>query len=112
MAQDRETLEKVVLSRIIRLNAKIHGIVAGFILGTAIFVATNWLVLKGGPIGPSGEPVIGPHLSLLSHFFIGYRVTFLGSLIGFAYGFVVGFAVGFFVAGTYNRIVNFRESKG
>jgi len=112
MAKDRETLEKLVLTRVIRLNAKIHGVVTGLILGTTLFVATNWLVLKGGPVGPGGEPVIGPHLSLLRNFFIGYRVTFLGSLIGFAYGCVVGFAVGYFIAATYNWIVNLRQPRG
>jgi hypothetical protein len=111
MAQDKETLEKVVLSRVIRLNARIHGIVTGVILGAAIFLATNWLILKGGHVGPEGEQVIGPHLSLLGQFFIGYRVTFLGSLIGLAYGLAVGFIGGYFIAGVYNWIIDMRTRK-
>ena len=106
-----EKLEDVVLTRLLRLNATVQALVVGIIAGLVIFVATNWLILKGGPIGPHGEPVVGPHLSLLSHFFIGYRVTFLGSLIGFAYGFVSGFLVGYFVARVYNWVVDFRERK-
>ena len=106
-----EKLEDVVRTRLLRLNATVQALVVGILAGLVIFVATNWLVLKGGHIGPHGEPVIGPHLSLLSQFFIGYRVTFLGSLVGFAYGFVSGFLVGYFVARVYNLVVDFRERK-
>lgn len=95
-------LEDVVLTRVIRLNAMVQGLVTGLVGGLVVFVATNWLVLKGGP-------VVGPHLALLGQFFIGYRVTFLGSLIGFVYGFASGFLAGYFVATVYNRIVERRK---
>jgi hypothetical protein len=106
-----EKLEDVVRTRLLRLNATVQAVVVGILMGLLIFVATNWLVIKGGHIGPHGEPIVGPHLSLLSQFFIGYRVTFLGSLIGFAYGFVSGFLVGYFVARVYNLVVDLREKK-
>ena len=108
---DDKKIEELVLTRLIRLNAVVQGVVTGVLIGLGIFVATNWLVLKGGHIGPHGEPVVGPHLSLLNQFFIGYRVTFLGSLIGFAYGFATGFGIGYVVARIYNWIVDLRESK-
>ena len=72
--------------------------------GLGVFIATNWLVLKGGK-------AVGPHLSLLSQFFIGYRMTFVGSLIGFGYAFVYGFIGGYFVARMYNWFVDMREDK-
>ena len=97
--------EKVVLTRLLRLNAKIQGIITGLVLGLAIFFATEWLVLKGGKI-------VGPHLSLLSQFFIGYRVTFFGGTIGFAYEFVIGFLIGYFIAKMYNWLVDLKEEKG
>jgi len=106
-----EKLEDVVRTRLLRLNATVQALVVGILTGLVIFVATNWLVLKGGHIGPHGEPVVGPHLSLLSQFFLGYRVTFMGSLIGFAYGFVSGFLIGYFVAWVYNLVVDLREKK-
>lgn len=109
MADGRKDLEEVVLTRLARLNATIQGIVVGLLAGLGLFIATNWLIIKGGPIGPGGEPVIGPHLWLLSHYFIGYRVTFFGSLIGFAYAFVCGFLIGFSTAKLYNWIVDFRD---
>lgn len=102
---ETDSLEKIVLTRMIRLNASIQGIVTGLIVGFAVFLATNWLILKGGD-------VVGPHLSLLGQFFIGYSVSFVGSLIGFAYGFVAGFAIGYSVARMYNWIVGLRQSKG
>jgi len=101
VAGDEKALEEVVLTRILRLNATVQGLVSGIVAGFVIFIATNWLVLKGGY-------VVGPHLSLLSQFFIGYRVTFLGSLIGFAYGFGCGFIGGYLVARMYNWIAGFR----
>src|SRR5919109_3013958 len=103
MAEDEKTLEKVVLTRLLRLNATVQGVVTGIVAGIGIFIATNWLVFKGGN-------VVGPHLSLLSHFFIGYRVTFLGSLIGFAYGFGCGFISGYLVARMYNWIAGHRAT--
>ena len=96
--------EQLVLTRVLRLNAVVTGVVTGILVGLAIFVATNWLILKGGR-------VVGPHLALLGQFFIGYRVTFLGSLIGSGYGFACGFLVGFLVAAVYNWVVDLRRRR-
>lgn len=95
------SLEQAVLVKIVRINAKINGIVVGIFLGLAIFLATNWLILRGGER-------LGPHLALLNQFFIGYDVTFVGSLVGFAYGFVTGFALGYCAASLYNWIMDLR----
>jgi hypothetical protein len=104
MTNDETDLEKVVLTRLLRLNAMVQGIVTGVVAGLGIFIATNWLVLKGGD-------VVGPHLSLLANFFIGYQVSFFGSLIGFVYGFLSGFVIGYFVARMYNWVVSLRQAK-
>ena len=97
-----KTDEKRLFSGILRMNAKIMGLALGLLLGFAIFIATNWLVLKGG------NPV-GPHLQLLSQYFLGYRVSFVGSLIGFAYGFALGTFAGALLAWIYNQIVALRN---
>ena len=91
-----------LLGHVLWLNARALGLVVGLLSGIVIFVATNWLVIKGG------DPV-GPHLALLSQYFIGYRVSFVGSLIGFAYAFVLGGLGGLLVGWTYNRIVKLRR---
>jgi hypothetical protein len=102
--EDPRSLETLLVARMVRFNAAVHGTVTGLVLGLIIFVATIWLIIKGGE-------VVGPHLALLGQFFIGYRVTLVGSLIGFAWGFAVGFALGFFVTSTYNWIAGFRERR-
>jgi hypothetical protein len=101
MSLMKETGEPSIATRLLRLSAALHGLVTGLLLGLLIFLATNWLVLKGGA-------VVGPHLALLAQFFPGYRVTFVGSLIGLGYGFVVGFAIGFAIAWLYNRLLVLR----
>ena len=109
MADMRQSEEEKLFSAILRLNTKMLGLVLGFLLGLVIFIATNWLVIKGGTIDSSGELVIGPHLQLLSQFFIGYRVSFLGSIIGFVYGFAVGTLGGALIGWIYNKIVDLRN---
>jgi hypothetical protein len=80
------------------------GVALGALVGLSLFVATNWLVLKGGE-------QVGPHLALLGQFFIGYKVTFLGSVIGLGYGFVSGFVVGFTIAVLHNRFADLRQRR-
>ncbi len=101
--QGGEPQVDLVSTELLRLNAIITGIVTGFVAALAVFIATNWLVLKGGD-------VVGPHLSLLGQFFIGYTVSFGGSLIGSGYAFVVAFLVGYFVARVYNWLVDLRDN--
>jgi len=94
--------EDKLFSGVLLLNAKVVGLALGLILALAIFVATNWLIIKGGER-------VGPHLILLSQYFIGYRVTFIGSLIGAAYGFALGTIGGALMGWIYNKIVAFRH---
>src|SRR5580765_2507488 len=111
MSEPDKRLDDIVLTRLLHLNAKVQGLVTGILLGLAIFLATNWLILKGPTIGSEGQLLVGPHLGLLGQYFIGYRVTFLGSLIGFAYGFVLGFIGGYSLSILYNLFVNRRERR-
>ena len=101
---DRDALQDAVLVQLLYLNAKAHGLVVGLVAGLAIFIATNWLVLRGGE-------VVGPHLALLGQFFIGSRVTFVGSLIGFVYGFGIGYVIGYLGARLYNAIARLRAHR-
>jgi hypothetical protein len=81
-----------------RLNARAWGIAVGLLGALGLFVATNLLVLKGGPTP-------GAHLSLLGQYFPGYTVTFVGSLVGFVYMFVLGYMLGRLIGTVYNRLV-------
>ena len=98
----REAGEDKIFRGVLWLNAKAFGLVFGLLFGLAIFIATNWLVIKGGE-------EVGPHLRLLSQYFIGYRVSFFGSLIGAAYGFAVGTLSGAFIGWIYNKIATVRN---
>jgi len=82
-----------------RLNARAWGMSVGLVCGIGLLVATNVLIIKGGPN-------VGQHLRLLSNYFPGYRVTFAGSLIGFVYAFVIGYGLGRLIATVYDRIVD------
>ena len=104
MQEDNNAIEKLVLVELMRLNGVILGLVLGVVFGFGIFAATIFLLIKGGE-------QVGPHLALLGQFFIGYKVTFGGSLIGFFYGLLLGFLVGYVVAGLYNWMANFREKR-
>ena len=96
--------QRRLLNKVLWLNVRAFGLGLGLLGALAIFGATNWLVLKGG------DPV-GPHLRLLGQYFIGYRVTFAGSLIGAAYGFILGAAAGGLVAWVYNQVAQRHESR-
>lgn len=88
-----------VAAALARLNARAWGVAIGLLFGGGLFVATMFLVLKGGQN-------VGAHLSLLSVYFPGYTVTILGAFIGFVYGFVVGYALGRVIGAVYNRLAS------
>ena len=104
MSDDRKALP-ILTTHVVRLDAILNGASVGFLTGFGVFLATNWLVLKGGP-------VVGPHLSLLAQFLVGYEVSFAGSLIGFAWGFVYGFLAAYGASAVYNHIVARRPTAG
>lgn len=89
--------EDLLQQGVIKLNAKLLGTVLGLFCGFGLFLATNFLVLKGGPN-------VGAHLALLRQYFPGYSVTFLGSLIGFVYAFALGFVAGVILGHVYNKV--------
>ncbi len=90
--------EQLLRKALARASEQGWGMALGTLCGMVLFVATVFLVIKGGP-----NP--GQHLGLLGIYFPGYRVTLLGSMIGFVYAFVGGYAVGRTVATIYNRLL-------
>lgn len=91
------TDSSTVQTSLLRLNARAWGISAGLLLGGGLFLATVFLVIRGGPN-------LGQHLALLRVFFPGYSVTWLGAFVGFIYGFVLGYGLGRIVGSVYNRL--------
>ena len=110
MAKNTERPDELeLLKSTMYMNAKVLGVVLGLLFGIAIFVATNWLILKGAKPNEFGQVVVGPHLALLGQYFIGYRVTFLGSLVGFVYAFAIGSFTGWLLSVIYNWVARFRN---
>ena len=101
MSTERLTHEEqqAIRKTILQVHDQGWGLAFGLVLGLGLFVATNVLVIRGGPS-------MGQHLSLLSLYFPGYRVSVIGSLIGFVYAFVVGYGVGRGIATAYNRLTS------
>ncbi len=90
--------DDLIVKTLAKLDTVAMGISLGALIGLGIFILTNVLILKGGS-------VVGPNLSLLNQYFIGYDVTYSGSLIGLIYGFISGFILGFLIAFLRNTIV-------
>ena len=86
-----------VQASLMRLNARAWGISTGLLLGGGLFLATVFLVIRGGP-------TVGQHLSMLGVFFPGYSVTWFGAFVGFVYAFVVGYGLGRIIGSVYNRL--------
>ena len=90
--------EQALLEEVIRVNRNVLGLTLGILFGFGLFLATNFLVLKGGSH-------VGANLQLLNQFFPWYRVTFGGSFLGLIYGFAVGYLSGWIIATVYNWVV-------
>jgi mannose/fructose/N-acetylgalactosamine-specific phosphotransferase system component IIC len=75
-----------------RLDMKGFALASGVLWGLALFVITLVAALRGN----------GDHISHLSGIYIGYQVSFLGSLIGLVYGFLTGLIAGALFSLVYN----------
>lgn len=87
-----------------RLRAGIMATVFGGATGMILFIATVWLLIRGGPF-------VGLHLNLLGHYFPGYRVSWPGAFLGLLYGFLSGAALGWSLTWVYNRLTMLRQRR-
>jgi hypothetical protein len=94
--------ENEICQAIARIRTNALAVVCALIGGLGLFAMTVWLLIKGGPH-------VGKNLQLLSNYFIGYTVTWSGSVVGLFYGALCGGVIGWAVGTTYNSIVNMRE---
>jgi hypothetical protein len=93
----RETaLSRPVIITFAHLDPLAMGVAVGVVFGFWVFLATAILLIRGGN-------VIGPNLWLLSHYFIGFSVSWPGAIVGFLYGGVCGFIFGY----TFSLLRNF-----
>jgi hypothetical protein len=72
------------------LSKRAFGVATGLALGAVVGAATIIVVVRR-----AADDV---NLGLLSAYFFGYRVSWIGAVIGFFWAFVAGFVGGWFVA--------------
>lgn len=93
-----EPEERLIRDAVARMRAGVMAVVFGIVGGVGLFLATAWLLIRGGPN-------VGQTLGLLRHYFPGYSVTWPGTLVGLLYGALVGAVTGWITARAYNWIV-------
>ena len=110
-APDEQAEARILARAFARVDEVALGLAAGVVLGFTLLAATAWLVLKGGAF-------VGRTLSLLSHYFPGYNVTWGGALVGLLYGAAIGFLIGWTLAhlrnlaiGLFLRYVRYRSER-
>jgi protoporphyrinogen oxidase len=79
--------ERILEEVLTRVDAIAFGLALGLVSGFALFLATVILLLKGGE-------QVGPNLSLLSNYLVGFQVNWRGALIGFFEVGGLGFCLG------------------
>jgi hypothetical protein len=87
---------------VVRAFAPLHKTALGVAVGTAAALAVLALTVSSLLRG-MGEH--SSHLGLLSEYFYGYSVTWLGAPVGAFWAFVVGFVAGWFTAFCRNLVI-------
>jgi hypothetical protein len=95
--------EELILRSIARLRAGVLAIVCGGLGAVALFVATAWLLIRGGE-------TVGPHLGLLGNYLPGYSVTWTGAAVGLLWGLLIGGLIGWATAWIYNLVAGRRAT--
>lgn len=82
------TADDLIEAAFARLDAVALGSALAIVFGVTLFLATLVLLIKGGES-------VGPTLSLLGNYFIGYSVTWTGAITGFIWASACGFGLGY-----------------
>ncbi len=78
-----------------RFNVKAFALTCGIFLGVSLFLITWWMILFHGASGAR---------TFIGLFYVGYCISPLGSVIGFAWAFFDGLICGAIFAWLYNLI--------
>ena len=92
--------ERVLIRTFAKMDKLAFATAVGSVSGLLLFLATIWLVIKGGK-------VVGPNLQLLAQYFVGYTVTVKGAFIAFGYSFIWTFLFGWLFAYLRNLFLAF-----
>jgi protoporphyrinogen oxidase len=99
---DRPELEELLRKAFGRYDPVALGVSVGTIAGIGLFLATAILLVKGG------DPV-GPNLSLLANYFMGFDVSWNGAFIAFVEAAIGGYVLGDLMARSINLFIHLYE---
>jgi hypothetical protein len=106
-----ESADRVIAAAFAKIDPLAMGIALSVVSGLGVFMATAILLLRGGP-------AVGPTLSLIGNYLLGFEVTWTGALLGLLEGGMWGFALGAVAAGlrnsalkSYAKIVRWRQER-
>ncbi len=102
-AAHAEEYAQMVRDAFARYDPVALGTAVGSLAGVGLFLATVVLLLRGGK-------VVGPMLSLLGNYVIGYRVTWGGAFVGLVEMTVAGFIFGYVLAWAINLAIGVHET--
>jgi hypothetical protein len=97
-----ETLEDWICQAFARYDPVALAAAIGSVAGMGLFLATAVLLLRGG------EPV-GPTLSLLGNYFVGYEVSWPGAWLGLVEAGSLGGAFGWMLARLLNLVIGMEQ---
>src|SRR5262245_45983120 len=100
--QEQVESERLLEAMLRRMNARVLGLTLGALAASALFIATNVLLIRGGE-----HP--GQLLGRLSWYFPWYEVSFVGSFVGAFWAFVWGFVAGILISLVYNFVAGLRR---
>jgi hypothetical protein len=103
-AMTQQRVDQLDVSRAVaRIHAGVLALVCAVLGGGGLFLATVWLLIRGGSR-------VGEHLGLLSWYFYGYSVSWLGAFVGLFWGAVAGGVIGWIIGEVYNLVVWMRRA--
>ncbi len=92
-----QVLDDAFSRAFMKLDPIAHGLAMGLVGGFVIALATIVVDLN--------NMSLGRFLQLLSEYFPGYQVDFLGAALGFLYLFIIGFLLGWIIAALRNKSI-------
>ena len=92
------TADEIIEAAFAKLDPVALGVAVGLVWGLGLFAAAAVLLIKGG------SPV-GPNLSLLGQYFLGFEVSWGGAFAGLFEAGIGGFLLGYLGAGLRNRFM-------
>lgn len=100
----RPDLEEQIDAAFARFDPVALGTAIGLVAGFGLFLATAVLLLRG-------DDPLGPNLSLIGAYFLGFEVSWAGALVGLVEAGLGGFGFGWALAKLINVVVASEERR-